>query len=109
MRLYVINFFVWWYRVQLPYFVRKFADWVAFNLEYTNTLPMARNWNVPLFQDTSGAGKFISIIIRSIWVWVGGMMVVILSLGPLVALAVYALLPLLVLVQLLLSLIGIFS
>lgn len=58
---------------------------LVFVLQYTNTLVMAQNLTVPLFQDNTGVGKMLSFIIRAVWVWVGGMVSAVMAF-PLVAL-----------------------
>ncbi len=69
---FVLNFFVWWYLIVVKEF---FEDYVVgrfiYNLNITNTLPMAKNLTVPLFQDDSGAGKAFSFVIRFVWIGVG--------------------------------------
>lgn len=72
-RDYVINFWVWWYFIKVPEWGELLLHRLVFILQYTNTLVMAQNLFTPLFQDDSGVGKMISFIIRSVWVWFGGM------------------------------------
>ena len=66
----------------------------VFVLEYTNTLSMARNLTVPLFQDNSSIGKIISLFIRATWVWIGGMVSAFLIIPLLLGLLMLVLLPL---------------
>lgn len=79
-----------------------------FHLERTNTLAMAQNLFVPLFQDNSGAGKFISLPIRLIWVWLGGMLTVFLALPMFVVCTVLFLLPILIVLRFVLLLLPIY-
>lgn len=53
-------------------------DKFVFLLQYTNTLTMAQNLNTPMFQDNSSVGKGISLVVRVLWVWFGGMLTVLL-------------------------------
>lgn len=79
MRDYIINFWVWWFLVKVPEWGRLVVGRIIFTLEYTNTLTMARNLTVPLFQDDSGMGKVLSFLIRGVWVWWGGMFTVVIA------------------------------
>lgn len=54
---------------------------------------MLRNINVPLFQDKSGVGKAVGMVIRVVWVWLGGAFTVIFLVPALVLLLIYILLP----------------
>ena len=44
---------------------------LVYNLNLTNTLPMAKHISDPLFQDDSGLGKSFGFIIRFLWIGVG--------------------------------------
>lgn len=105
---FVVNFFVWWYAIRVREFFKRIYGWALFILEYTNTLPMAQNLFVPLFQDNTGIGRVIGFAIRITWVWFGGMAsaVFILPLG--IVLLVYALLPIIFIIEILLGVINLF-
>ncbi len=60
---------------------------------------MARNLTAPLFQDSSGAGKLISLVIRALWVWMGGSICVLIAIPLLATVVLFAALPLLILFQ----------
>jgi len=100
MREYVFNFWFWWYAVQIPLWGRSLLTRTSFFLNYTNTLPMAKNLLVPLFQDNSGIGKVISLPIRLVWVWWGGMLSMLLVLPYLLAWVVAGILPVLTIIVL---------
>jgi hypothetical protein len=74
---FVIDFWKWWYQVRVRTEYVRMLAWAGFVLNYTNTLEMARNFTVPMYRDNSGAGKFLSILVRGTWVWFGGMMSVV--------------------------------
>ncbi len=66
------NFFTWWYIIVVrEYFQEKVSGRFVYLLNSTNTIPMAKNFGVPLFRDTSSFGKAISIFIRFWWIGFG--------------------------------------
>jgi hypothetical protein len=96
---YFLNFWIWWYAVKSKQFLFKVIATITFLLEYSSTLPMARNLTVPLFQDSTGIGKLISFFIRGLWVWVGGIICVLIAIPLLAAVVVFAALPLVIIFQ----------
>ena len=104
MQEYLLNFFIWWYAIQAKNMLYRVRRWELFLLMYTNTLPMLRNLNQPLFQDYSRIGKAIGFVIRLIWVILGGTVVLLLMIPLLALVLVYALLPILAIGQILLAL-----
>ncbi len=99
MKEYILNFFLWWYVIKVNQFARRVVGLSVYVLEYTNTLPMAQNFFVPLYQDESSAGRFISFIVRLVWVWFGGMISLVVILPLIAVLLVYVALPLLLIFQ----------
>ena len=64
--------FYWWYAVMVKDFWRNYVvGRLVYNLNLTNTLPMAKHISDPLFQDDSGLGKSFGFIIRFLWIGVG--------------------------------------
>jgi hypothetical protein len=106
---YILNFFYWWYAVKGQDMLLGCARKFAFYLESTNTLPMAKNLTVPLFQDNSGTGKFLAIVIRGIWVWWGGMLSVVMVFPRLLLTGLFFIWPLLVGVLLITNITSIIS
>ncbi|MCA9379251.1 hypothetical protein KC640_02375 [Candidatus Dojkabacteria bacterium] len=109
MREYIINFWVWWYLVKVPEWGREVARRIIFVLEYTNTLTMARNLTLPLFQDNSGIGKMLAILIRGTWVWLGGMFSAVIAIPLLILFVILVFLPLITLWQIVWGLLQILS
>jgi hypothetical protein len=83
--------------------LRSLQGRIIFLLEVTNTLPMAQNLTVPLYQDKSSGGKMLSFVIRSIWVWGGGLITFILAVPLIVAYLIYLALPIVSLVMIVLA------
>jgi hypothetical protein len=90
---YFFNFWIWWYIVKAYDVARElFGRW-SFVLNYLNIPAMATNLFVPLYQDNSVVGKFISFLIRSVWIIIGGSITLVFAV-PLIAIYfVYLLLP----------------
>lgn len=66
--------FYWWYVVLVKdFWVNYVFGRFIFNMNMTNTLPMARHISDPLFQDDSGLGKSFGFIIRFIWIGFGSL------------------------------------
>lgn len=72
-----------------------------FLLMYTNTLDMARNLGQPMFQDYSFYGKIIGFVIRFTWMLVGGLIVAVAVIPLTVIGLIYALLPIIIPLQVL--------
>lgn len=109
MRGYLFNFFYWWYLVRGEQEVLSFTKRVIFLLEYTNTLTMARNLTVPLFQDNTGSGKAFAFILRGIWVWFGGMASLVMAIPNLFKMLFHFLLPIMCLFGISLNLLNLLS
>lgn len=65
----------------------------VFLLQYTNTLPMAQNLGKPLYQDDSGIGRLLGVVIRGGWVWIGGILSVLMAIPFSLILVVNLVLP----------------
>jgi hypothetical protein len=90
-----VNFWIWWYVVKAYDFAQELFGYWAFMLNYLNLPVMASNMFVPLYQDTSTVGKFISFIIRSVWIFFGGIFMIIITIPLLAVYGLYLLLPVL--------------
>jgi hypothetical protein len=104
MREYVINYFVWWYWIRLKDVAKGALSQLMFYLQYTNALPMARYLFVPLYQDNTGVGRIISVIIRLTWAWIGGVLSVMMAVPNFIFLLLWVLLPVIVGAQIILGL-----
>lgn len=93
MRTHIINFFVWWYLVKFKQLLFKAMQRTVFMLNYTNTLPMAQNLGKPLYRDRSLAGRFMGLLIRGSWTWLGGMLSLVLVIPRFLFTITFALLP----------------
>lgn len=105
MQRYVTNFFVYWYRVEVPSAWRRLYKHLLYLLESTSTLPMATNLNKPLYQDDSPFGRNLGFVIRLVWVWVGGAATFVAIIPFFVYYLLYSLLPIIALLLIIYSLI----
>lgn len=74
MQEYLFNFFYWWFFVVLKEVWQKTWFQYIFFLQKSDTIPMARNFFVPLYRDRSFGGRIISIFIRFWWIALGNVM-----------------------------------
>lgn len=72
MRIIIVNYFTWWYLfvVKKAFTTLVFNPFV-FSLYKTKTLPMLKNFSIPLFRSTEWGGKYFSFFIRSCWIILG--------------------------------------
>ncbi len=89
--------------------VVKLRKLEMFILQFTYTVDMAKNLGQPLFQDYSAIGRFIGFSVRFTWMLIGGTLslITIIPLG--IFLLIFALLPIIAIIQIPLSLLGIAS
>ncbi len=80
---------------------------LSYSLYSTNTLPMAQNWTRPLFQDDSSIGKMLAVVIRTTWIWRGGMVSVLITIPHFIFFLVVLFLPVFVIVQILRGILGV--
>jgi len=106
MKEYLVNFFLWWYRSVVVHSFEAATSRLTYALYSTNTLPMAQNWLRPLFQDESRMGKALAVIIRSLWIWVGGIVSVVMALPSFVVFLLTLVLPLLAILQIIRGIFG---
>lgn len=100
MREYFFNFFLWYYFVKVRrYFTESVSLRFIFQLNRTNTLPMARNFSKPLFQDDSSLGKNLGYIIRFFWVGFGTLYCLLLIIPWVIFGVVLIVLPLIPIIQ----------
>ncbi len=72
MKRYLIDPIYWYFLIFFKDFAQKnFLNQYVFFLNKSNTIPMARNLFIPLYQDQSSTGKSLAFIIRSIWIVYG--------------------------------------
>ena len=100
-RDYFLNFWIWWYFVKgrevLGALLRA---WLSV-LGWLNVVPMISNLFVPLYQDYSVIGRFISFVIRFTWGF-GGLVIFFACGAPFIALALlYLALPVVAVYQVL--------
>lgn len=107
MQRYLVNFFVYWYTVEVPVAFTKMYEQLLLLLEATKTLPMATNLTKPLYQDDSPFGRNLGFVIRLLWVWVGGVGCFVMFIPVAAYYLVYALLPLIALTLITLAVIAI--
>jgi hypothetical protein len=101
---YVYNFLVWWYAIKLKDLVIKLRKFEYTLLSATNTLDMLKNIGKPLYQDYTFVGRAIGFSIRSVWVVVGFTVFLVALIPIIIIVAAFALLPLLVIIQIALGL-----
>lgn len=80
MKRYVINFFVWWFTVHSKAIIFRLSSRFVFIMDSTGTISMAQNINTPMFQDESPIGRTLGKFLRVMWVWLGGMLSILLIL-----------------------------
>jgi len=90
---YIINFWVWWYVVKAYDLAQELIGYWGFLLNYLNIPSMLTNLFVPLYQDYSWGGKFISLIIRSAWVIFGSLVMIFVTIPIIFIYFVYILIP----------------
>ena len=91
---YFFNFWVWWYAVNTYDLAKNLVSKWTFILNYMNLPAMAGNLFAPLYQDRSIVGRFISFVIRTVWILFGAVVMIVIT-GPLLAVyGIYLLLPL---------------
>lgn len=73
----------------------------SFVLNYLNLPVMANNMFVPLYQDYSIGGKFISFLIRFVWIVFGSICMIVITIPIILVYVIYLLLPLMPLFALL--------
>jgi hypothetical protein len=91
---YFFNFWVWWYVIIAYDLARFLLEKWGFLLNLLNLPAMVSNMFVPLYQDYSWGGKFISFIIRFVWVFFGTIVMVIATVPIVLVYVIYLLLPL---------------
>jgi len=90
---YFINFWVWWYVVKAYDYARNLIGYWSFLLNYVYLPSMIANLFVPLYQDNSIAGKFISVIIRFAWIVFTSVFMIFITVPMLVVYLIYLLIP----------------
>lgn len=90
---YFINFWIWWYVVKAYDIASELVVYWSFVLNYINLPLMTLNLFVPLYQDESLVGKFISFIIRLVWILIGSLLMLILTIPMVSVFILYLLVP----------------
>ncbi len=70
---YILNFWVWWYGAKFVDVLSNAYSFWSLSLANLNILPMLNNLLVPMYQDQSLTGKFLSFILRLTWVFFGSL------------------------------------
>jgi hypothetical protein len=106
---YLYNFFVWWYAVKLRELIIGLRKIELTLLRATYTVDMIKNFNQPIYQDFSTIGRMIGFVIRGVWI-IGGLIIMLVAMIPFtVVAAIYALLPFIVVSQVVLGLLIVFN
>lgn len=92
---YLFNYIFWWFFVFSRIRIKNTLNSLIYNLNLTNTLPMSKNLFVPMFQNKSLTGRFMSLFIRFWWVGFGTFFSCLLVLPSLFANIFFILLPIL--------------
>jgi len=104
-KLYFLNFFIYWYQVKLKDIIQKSILLWTNSLVKTNVIPMVTNIFTPMYQDQSIIGKFLSFITRIIWVFFGSIYQILLLIPLVVIVILWLILPVLCVVQVIRSII----
>lgn len=81
-------------------FNKIFLLW-ALVLNQLNFIPMVRNLLVPLYQDSSLLGRFISVVIRTAWIIVTGSLLLCITFPLILLWCLWLFLPIIVALQVL--------
>lgn len=90
---YILNFWIWWYIIESKQVWKKIVGIASFTLGYLNVVPMAQNIFAPLYQDYSRTGRIIAFPIRLIWILIGSIIQLIITIPLLAIYLFYLVLP----------------
>lgn len=90
---YFINFWIWWYYVNAGDILGDLLRFWLLILGKLNVVPMLSNLFVPLYQDYSAIGRFISFMIRLVWSFFGIAIFLIVGVPILALMALYLIAP----------------
>jgi hypothetical protein len=99
-KTYFLNFWIWWYGVQFKTILRLAYSFWSLTLANLNIVPMLSNLFVPMFQDDSPIGKFLSLIVRLGWVLFGVFVQLFVTIPVILFVLIWVIFPLLCLFQL---------
>lgn len=102
----LFHFWFWWYRDCLIWFKRLLKNLLIFLNNRLAVSLMIQMWLVPLFQDSSFLGRFLSLIFRTVRILFGGIIMIISFIAISFWLIVWLVFPLLLIVNL--KLIGLY-
>lgn len=92
---YILNFWIWWYGVQLRSNLQAIYSFWSLSLANLNILPMLANLFVPMYQDQSFIGKFLSLFLRLGWVFFGSIFLLVITIPLIVIFFAWLILPIL--------------
>jgi hypothetical protein len=96
---YIINFWIWWYGVNLVSIFHSVYSFWSLSLANLNILPMFANLFVPMYQDQTLMGKALSLFLRFMWVIFGSLIQFLITIPLIFILSIWVLLPPLCLIQ----------
>lgn len=98
---YLVNFWVWWYFIQIREFGKTILRTWLYALGFTNLVPMITNLFRPLYQDYTIIGYVIGFIVRSVWSVFGLVSMFFITIPLLIIYLVMVILPLLPIIMIL--------
>ncbi len=70
--MFVLDFLKWWYLIVIrKYIEESLLGNLIYFLNKTRALPFVKNFNTPLFRDSSSFGRALSMIIKPWWIVIG--------------------------------------
>ncbi len=94
---YIINFFVWWYKVKAEEVLRWAIHRIIYIFILLNIWPMLSNLFTPMFQDRSIVGRFVAFPIRLIWGFGGLFLNIVIAIPIILLVLIYFFLPIILL------------
>jgi len=91
---YFVNFWIWWYVIQNKELLKKGLSFWMYTMGFFKIVPMLTNLFVPLYQDETRMGRVIAFPIRFIWVIVGSLLQIAITIPLLANYLLYLALPL---------------
>ncbi|MFC1780503.1 hypothetical protein ACFLY9_02315 [Patescibacteria group bacterium] len=101
LKKYILNFWIWWYGVRLASMARSAYSFWSLALANLNVLPMLSNIFVPMYQDQSWSGRFMSFFLRLGWIIFGSILQILITIPLIFVVLFWLALPVLCVVQVL--------
>lgn len=98
---YLLNFWKWWYGVQFKTVFHTVYSFWSLSLANLNIIPMFANLFVPMFQDRSLTGKFLSLMMRLVWIAGSSILMLFIMIPLVLILIIWLAIPLICIVQIL--------